>query len=254
MPKKRANAGTVVSLFPFLSILACVIGSLTLILAGIVLGQIGGGSSLQQYERMKSQIASLETTNDVLGQKVAQAVGQDMRLSEDQEDANQIQLPVPEEEVRAVLSRLPERNRLRENVKELEDRLNRLIKELQTIHAEAADGQKRVLRLIPERQGRGLGKGLQPNYVECTASGLVLYPEKTSVPTSQIGSDGLFLTLIDRVRSRSDQSIMLLVRPNGVSAFDAAQSKLGSEKFSKYGYIPLPPDGEIEFYQDTGNR
>jgi len=67
MRKKRTDARVSVSLFPFLSILACVIGSLTLILAGVVIGQMGGaGSDEQRFEKIKDAISSCEQENEAL--------------------------------------------------------------------------------------------------------------------------------------------------------------------------------------------
>ncbi|MBN1509266.1 MAG: hypothetical protein JW955_20645 [Sedimentisphaerales bacterium] len=254
MRRKRADSRATVSLFPFLSILACVIGSLTLILAGVVIGQISGGSSLEQYERMKKEVDSLKRENQKLGEQVAKTAGRAEALSDEQEDANQVTLPGTPKDVEERLNLRDKRDELRRTAKELEDRLSGLNKQLQGLRASAATPQKGILRLVPEQQGRGLGKGLKPNYVECRAGGLTLYPEKTSVSIPEIKGD-LFGAYVDRVRSRADQCIVLLIRPDGVSAFDAAEGLFRSRDFKRYGYVPLPTtDGEIQFFQGSGSH
>jgi outer membrane murein-binding lipoprotein Lpp len=223
---------------------------LTLILGAVVLGQIGG-SSKEQYERMTKEIASLNRTIPSLGDQVAQTGGRAEALSDEQEDANQIILPGTPEEVEERLNLRDKRDKLRESAKTLEDRVSGLNKQLQGLQPGAEKGS---LRLVPEQQGRGLGKGLKPNYVECRADGLLLYPEKMSISMSEIGND-LFGAYVDRVRSRTDQCIVLLIRPNGVPAFDAVERQFDSRGLKRYGYVPLPTtDGEIQFYRDDGNR
>ena len=80
MPRRRRRAQRSVSLFPFLSILACVIGTLTLMITALALGQMDNETVasaekfelakrlleqiLQEIERFEQELAKAESTAD----------------------------------------------------------------------------------------------------------------------------------------------------------------------------------------------
>ena len=58
MARPRRRSRTTPSLFPFLSVIACIIGALTLILAASAVGQMATGTiDLERYERLEEEIA-----------------------------------------------------------------------------------------------------------------------------------------------------------------------------------------------------
>ena len=79
MAKRRSSEGGEVSLFPFLSILACLIGALVLMIVVLVMAQVGkaeGRSAeeikrAQDYIQMKKDIAEREKLDVALKEKIA---------------------------------------------------------------------------------------------------------------------------------------------------------------------------------------
>ena len=76
MARRRRKKGVSVSLFPFLSILACVIGTLTLMITALALGQMDTDemASELRLDYLKRQIAKLQRENDLLARLVRKTV------------------------------------------------------------------------------------------------------------------------------------------------------------------------------------
>src|SRR5690606_22506944 len=80
MAQRRASSGDEVSLFPFLSILACLIGALVLIIVVLVVAQAGkaeGRSAeeirmAQDYQRMQKELEERKQLDLALKEKIAE--------------------------------------------------------------------------------------------------------------------------------------------------------------------------------------
>jgi hypothetical protein len=129
-------------------------------------------------------------------------------------------------------------------VKKLQDRNDGLQQELRKVRNDLTKGEAGILRLVPEAGRGGLGKGLKPCYVECTAEGLLLHPGKRHISLSEI-HDTVFREYVENVKSMSDSCMEFLIRPDGVKTFKSIRAYIDSQDV-KYGYLPLPGAGEIE--------
>ena len=74
---QTASAANAVSLFPFLSILACVIGALTLIISSLSLSQVSAGRQDEDVARAEDYVA---LQNSLIAKK--QDLGERDKLSE----------------------------------------------------------------------------------------------------------------------------------------------------------------------------
>jgi len=84
-----------VSLFPFLSILACVMGTLTLIIYGVALGQTQDGPSEQAYQQVIDMIAQITVEIERLKVMIAQALEREKQLSDLRDEIAWLQSMLP---------------------------------------------------------------------------------------------------------------------------------------------------------------
>jgi hypothetical protein len=248
-PRKRRRPQ--VSLFPFLSVLACVIGALTLLIAASAVGRVASDTvDLELYERLERQIAqgrrqlaelsALAEEVATLGEEIAAARREGGRLAGDAEQA------------RAAL----ERNApLRQKLAREEDRRRALEREAAALDERLSERREALARRQAELakapiliQPSGSGYGLEPHFAECRREGLVLYEglerHKTHVPLHRIGTSAEYRRFLRGVRLREGATVVFLVRPGGVPACRQASIQAAAVR---HGQIPLTGDGELDF-------
>jgi hypothetical protein len=241
------------SLFPFLSVLACVIGTLTLLIAALATNQVVEG--LQARSADAPPPPGLETRRAAV--RALQARLERARTVEAERAALEARLRTvgiapsesPDEAARHLADRLASAGLAR--------RLETLRRESRDL-AEALAGMERALARPRQRDDRrairihpqGRGAALRPFFVECRAEGVRIYHEglddslfldrKTRHGQSQ------FEVFLRRVRAIPSHTVVFLIRPDGVETYDWANEAAtnGSVRHAK---LPLPGHGEIEF-------
>ena len=104
---------------------------------------------------------------------------------------------------------------------------------------------------IVERTKEGSMKAVR--YVECRKEGIVIHPEKSFVHVESIGRGNTqWDDLLQHLRRNGgDQSLLLLIRPNGITSFRRAES--GAKRVGiTYGYDPINQAGELKFASSEG--
>jgi hypothetical protein len=111
----------------------------------------------------------------------------------------------------------------------------------------ALAGSEQIIELTAE------GTRKRPNYVETRNDGLLLHPDGEAVALDQIENEkGAFVAMLDRIRARnSEECLILLVRPDGLEAFDAARSAATAYMrrngvYIDFGYDAVYAAGPIE--------
>jgi cell division protein FtsB len=245
-----------VSLFPFLDILACVIGNLILIIASVVL------------EKVDTQPVAEAARIEGLAEEAARVEGKAAAL-EKQRDELRKQLGVSSEKLNEINGRLTKakaalRNaeaRVRDaskpvepsrdmtaDIKKLDEaraKLEAEVKHLQQQIANRSRPPEQMIAILPAGDGGGPRKGV---FVEAAKDGLVIHDGKSSwkVPTGKIPSDPKFADLLKKVAADSDAIVTFLVRPDGIAALTAGQ-KAATTASAKSGRVPLPGDGALDF-------
>jgi Skp family chaperone for outer membrane proteins len=248
-PRKRRRPQ--VSLFPFLSVLACVIGALTLLIAATAVGRVASDTvDLELYERLEREIArdrrrlaelsALAEEVATLGEEIDAARSEKQRLAGDAEQA---------------LAALERNAPLRQKLARAEDRQRALEREAAALDERASERREALARRQAELatapiliQPSGSGYGLEPHFAECRRDGLVLYEglerHKTQVPLHRIGTSAEYRRFLRSVRLREGATVVFLVRPGGVPACRQASIQAA---VVRHGEIPLAGDGELDF-------
>ena len=260
MARRRRKQGVSVSLFPFLSILACVIGTLTLMITALALGQMDTDEvaselkldylkkqiarSLAEIERLKQRLAEVESGADDLMKQLADAQVEFERLKRlkdslldrvDEEEKPEIDVPLVDAEKHK--KRIAQ---MQEELKTQETRKGELVAELKERGKPPEEAEVII-------QPGGSGVDLEPTFVECAASGVVVYEGEKPwrVRRADLASDEKFLALLDRVAAQPKSSVIFLVRDDALGTYNAARN-LARSRYARNGKLPVIGHGKID--------
>jgi hypothetical protein len=252
--RARRRDRTVVSLFPFLSVLACVIGALTLLITATAIGQIVAGDAidLERYERLEAEIATGRHQLAALT-ALEEEVG-DLERMLAAARSEQEQLEAEGARVRDALERSAP---LREELRAAEARVAALESELSAVDARVGarrtelDEQAKARAAVPILiKPSGTGYGLDPQFAECTEEGLVLYEgverRPTHVYTHRIATSAEYRRFLRRVRMRPGTTVVFLIRPGGVPVYDRASHE-ATRSGVRHGKIAIHAEGKLDF-------
>jgi hypothetical protein len=233
------------SLFPFLSILTCTMGALSLLVAGLAIGQADFGPSTE-LAGVRDGIVTNTVTADELKRLIAEAEAIRQRLAQARAELARLQKEVAQNKAdeKRILDLLGEHKQWRERVELLERELQRLRDEIAKLPPETSqDPTKRTVRVVP----LGSGKGIRPTFVECTSTSLIIHPEGTCIFKSDIQDSPEFAKLVRETAAQRAQGkrVILLIRPDGVSTYWLAQQAARSQNVV-CGALPVPGEGNLD--------
>ncbi len=255
MARRKKEEGETVSLFPFLSILACVIGVLTLMITAMALSGMDSpeGARAERadvYEQSSEQLvrdrAALETLKQVtrISDDIFKASQELDRLEQQKkksEDDEKLKI-----ELLAKLARLREANDALKNDPDATARAA----ELKTLQAEL-----KRRRTPPEEaqvlvQPGGSGTNIVPTFVECTKTGAVLHAggEPQLIARGALSTNENFLALLDRVSKTDNGTVVFLLRDDAVSTYFTARD-VARIRQCRNGKLPLLGHGRVDLSQ-----
>lgn len=253
---RRRGDDLAVSLFPFLSVLACVIGALILLLAAVALGRMSGSSveEIERAERMQALESELERDRarlESLVRSVREADEQQERREELEEQLLGLGLSVDIslEELEALLE-------LREQAARLEEQL----KAQDTVEAQLAarlDAKQADLEKLEKLQEgapiiidpSGFGRELRPFLVECRADHLILH--RTSgdftfkIPADEVERGSDYQRYLANVKAIRRAVVIFLIRPDAVELCTLA-IEVADRGHVDLAKLPLPGSGRID--------
>ncbi len=262
--RRRRRSEFTVSLFPFLSVLACVIGTLTLLLAAVAVGAMGKRSleKVHLLERMRSVEMFLAGGRAHLIELEAQLVEQEERTQEEEELGRRLyglglSRDISLQELDALLE-------LKKEVLELESSSRQLEEEEKSLQSAESARQSELQTRAAERlrtpiviDPTGLGKDWRPFLVECTKDYLELYRTRGDwsirIPADQLARNADYRKYLKRVRAIHDSLLIFLIRPGGVAVFMEAEA-IAYRHQVRNAKLPLPGDGELDFKHMAGQR
>ncbi len=286
MGRRRRTEEDGISLFPFLSIIACVIGVLTLLISTMSLAQMGTEevASLEQYERIQRELEKLLAEIEQLRSEM----DEDALLKTETIDKRRLALLAAQQQLERLLSQIVEIRRWMAEIKEdariagrkaseadqqgekVRDELSRLERRAAELNQELDEQQEELAALEKELDQRqqppeeaqvsilpsGSAVGFEPVFVEC-ASGAAIVHQGDSPPrirTADLAQDEQFLRLLSIVAASPRQRIVFLIREDGLSTYNTA-SRLADVHEADHGRLPVVGQGRIDLsYFTNGGR
>ena len=262
MPQKKNAEAPGLSLFPFLSILACLSGTLIIIISAL---------SAMQSEKAKGDVAS----NNPLAKQYMEMQNQNVELLELVEKAEQTkryrrQLAVLEEQNVAILNILQGRSEAKVVNAALQRAVENLVKEIEEIKLDQEVEEEKIEDLkkqIAERKvdpetlrpinvkpaGSGVVGARRLYVLEASGGTLIAYQHdgpELRIPQGAIGlnpeyNEYLRGATLNRLQ-KSDGLLLFLVRPNGWGSFTRGAGWAESKYQLKTLKIPIPDKGIVD--------
>jgi len=248
-----------ISLFPFLSIIASVIGVLTMMIATLALAQMDTKdvAMIDEYESTARQLTEEEAIvaelqkliDDRIGPGAA-SVREDLNRNEKElaqllKELQEVQKQLKEQEqVKVVIPQLDPAQResvssMQNELKSLEEELAQLEKEL----SEREEASQTKTSILPS----GSGVNFTPHFVECAAGSIVMHtvdPPKL-IRAANMVNDKDFIGLLETVANGVNDSVVFLIRGDGLSTYYAAR-KLCTDREIRNGKLPVIGNGKID--------
>jgi len=262
--RRRSEGEQTVSLFPFLSILACVIGTLTLMITAMALGQLDPESVAEaerQLAEAKLRAAEHERIVATIDQKqkeeaelrrliaAAEAIRQELAAARAELERLEAQRTAMAGRDDASAKLLAELQRLQQRIDELQKLLPELKAEIERLKAELAKRDEppppATVRIAPG----GTGEHITPLFVECTRHGVVILDGTNArIPRDGLTTDETFAAAMAKARERENGVMIFLVRPDGVGTYHRA-SDVARARQTRNGKLPVIGQGEIDLSQ-----
>lgn len=270
MARRAKEQGEALSLFPFLSILTCLIGTLTMLIALLAMQQVSktegdkqkiekseqerliAETRLRDYNALKDKIQKdkisitalkislkeLEEKRKVLQEELERLI-KEKALRVD-EIAKRNKAASKAEEL------MGELNRFKDKIVKLTADIDRVKKEISEKNALLSTKTKKPISTVMVRPS-GSRSGLTPTFVECTKDAVVIYdPEGTKrIPASVLKTDQAFNGLLATVKANEQKTIIFLVRSEGIWTFRTASAQADAVD-TRYGKLPIVGDGVLD--------
>lgn len=271
MAKRRNNNEEAISLFPFMSILACLIGILTLMIS------VSMQAKQAQSEDNSDEERALALENRDLKKK-AEQIAAAIRKAEEKlrkEDSASAQLAELKdrkivlkkkleevdtaddpEKADAALQKMVEM--MREEIAALKTDRPPLTKKLEELKAELAarkNPPKKVESVVVRTSGSGVRMAARLFFVECNSTGIVLIGEKngtSTVTTKAIPSSVEYAYFLEEVKRTRDSMVLFLIRKEGSAAYQWAAGVAETKFEVRTGKIPIPNNGKIDLSMFSG--
>ncbi|WP_339731621.1 hypothetical protein [uncultured Gimesia sp.] len=255
MVKKKQNDTETVSLFPFLSILACVIGVLTLMITAMALSQMDQQDDVwkrvEEFEQEQQKITEKQENIDEVKSQIEDLskLNRDLILAlEELKKLKQEKTKIPnditpEEKVKL----LAESNRLEKRVEAIKDEPMMLQKEIDKLKVELNKRENPVAAEVRIQPG-GTGVDLNPTFIECTKNGILVLdgPSKDlRVRRDDLRKSLPFVELLDKIGAQNKGTVIFLIREDAVYTYNIASS-VARSRYCPNGKLPVEGNGKID--------
>ncbi|MFP6874459.1 MAG: hypothetical protein VCA55_13240 [Verrucomicrobiales bacterium] len=253
---QTVSAANAVSLFPFLSILACVIGALTLIISSLSLSQVSAGRQDEDVARAEDYVAlqnSLRAKKQDLGDlnklsKANNARLLALRKLEAKEKSLRLELKELKQSHDKRLALTAESEAIRVEIdnivaggQALEKQVAESKKQLDALKKDSGSSPR--VQILPSR---GTSR-IAPAFVEIAKGGVILHTRSRSIEIERgkIGTDVNLRKLVEATRRAERGTIVLLLRPEGYPTYSAFRAIARKEGWP-YAKLPLLTVGPVD--------
>jgi len=246
-----------ISLFPFMSILACTIGALTFLLVTMAMTSVGATRLVSDDEERRAE---------ELAERLPRIEASLERLERDWEDLEHAESLLEEldaaletrgfdsgQSLAGIEAALIEAGRsadLEAKVRGLDRAIARTASERGRIETSISVLESRRETLPILIDPTGLSRNQTPYFVECDKGGATAYRVSDDleyfVPISDLSSSGDFGRYLRRVRALPGALLVLLVREDGIQTARRVES-LARASSIRVARLPMPGEGGIDF-------
>lgn len=255
-----------VSLFPFLSIVASIIGVLTLMIASVTLGQMNQGNAkevvanAQEMQRIRKELTASEGAVRELSLKLGADEARLLRESGQRRDelvksraeletllrelAATRQKDEEQRKVRIVIPEIPEGER--ETIAEMQAQLGSIRERLAVLTKDLGVRKATVeadVSVLPS----GSGLNIRPSFIECQKEAIVLHTEAEPllIRTADVVANPMFVALLEKVANGRNDAVIFLVRSDGLATYRTVRGICDSHEV-RSGKLPVVGHGRLD--------
>ncbi len=270
MAKRRGTSGSEVSLFPFLSILACLIGALVMIIVVLVISQTekAEGRTVEEIQRAQDYI-NIKKEIEQRQQQAAQVkekLAMLEKIKEDLEDRRQRFA-----RLRRLLDSSKEvQEQNKEISQQLQKELDDLMVEIEGLKKQQAASKKEIeelMAMIEERKipkdrepppvqvqpsGSGMSENTKVYFIEAAGGGLKLLQPwseedyRLSARPETVVADHAFNHFLLELQKDKNSLILFLIRDDGYGAYNNGAGRAESDYGIRTGKLPIPGRGPLQ--------
>ena len=115
-------------------------------------------------------------------------------------------------------------------------------------------GNQQKVKIIAKQEGdqkQGQDQSKSPRYLECSEKGVILYPEKITIPSAQLKQNPALKTLLDQLsKNRDKEYLIVAVRPGGIDTFQTLRTLVESRGID-IGYEPFEDGLQLNFETES---
>ncbi|PHS11956.1 MAG: hypothetical protein COA78_08860 [Blastopirellula sp.] len=262
MGRRGVNADEEISLFPFLSVVACMIGTLTLIIAALSISGLDNDTVERalEYEEVKGKfdselLAIAELKNMIVDKreelglsdaekniKAEELTKQLAALLEQKDAARKEFAETTKLEIRPVniKQQTESIDQMQEELKGHQEQIAQLDKQISERDIELTESQ---VSILPS----GSGVGFIPKFVECAASQVIIHsaPEPILIRVNELAANADYKKLMDSVSASEKTTLVFLIRDDGLNTYYTARN-LANTNGVKNGKLPVIGKGRID--------
>jgi len=269
MAQRRESSGDEVSLFPFLSILACLIGALVLIIVVLVVAQAGKAEGrtpdeirmAQDFQRMKKELEERKKLDVILKEKLA--------------ELEKLQKQIDETQQRYIKLRklLDSSKEIQEQNKEISQKLQKelddLLTEIDGLKIQQTNTKKEIAALMEEMKkrqvspdkkippvvvqpsGSGMTDETKVYFVECSSGSLKVLGAwgedyRLGATASIVVADVNYNHFLTEVAKNKNALILFLIRDDGQGAYNTGAGRAENDYNIRTGKLPIPGRGVLD--------
>jgi hypothetical protein len=277
---RRRGQSLAPSLFPFLAVLVCTLGTLILLLALVAQNATDTAEQRAQASRASEATPQIEDQSPKLSSASVEAMLVEEQFRVEQLVAFRDQQTADLESRRDELTHLEEHmERLRSKLKAISDEVNRATGDTESmdvdetaiaelhrrieeqrnlvdnLRASSADQSPRVV-IVPHKGPNGTDR--RPIYLECSQDGITIWPEGSQISLAELSEsahsanplDAALRTIrLHALKNYGDTVSpypLLLVRPDGIESYAAARRAM-RDWDDQFGYELVPADVNLAY-------
>jgi vacuolar-type H+-ATPase subunit I/STV1 len=266
MARRRSIPEGGVSLFPFMSILACLIGILTLLISVTMqvknMDRKEGQTEEERALAVKNRDLKLAakrtekeiTTLDERLKKERSTVAVLEKLKDQQivlrERLDKLKKAEEEAKSDEALQKIAEN--LKKEVAALKKErppLSKRMEELQKLLKARKEAPEPPQSVQVRPGGVGLNKARNIFFVDCTSTGIVILDQGKGtkrISKAAIPSNGDYKAFLEKVKKTRDSMVLYLVRRSGNESYLWAANEAETNFDLTTGKLPIPNDGELD--------
>ena len=266
MGQARTRSDPEITLFPFLSILLCIIGALVLIIVILTLVQtvLGDGRGIEEVarareaERLRREMAA--RSEELKAWEAETEKGESLRRELGTKKERFVVLHkkiegAAEEGRRVAFEHAAQQKELENlllQIEQMQAEAPALRAEIEKLKAEVA-ARKLSLEAKPKIVVQGSGSGIAAGemrifFVECNSAGIAMHtpagPQRIS--SGSIGTDAGYDDFLRHVALTPKSQVVFLLRNDGLTSYNRAAGWAESRFNVRHGKLPVPGQGEVD--------